>query len=277
MTRLLLLFPLLAVPAASAQNPNDPKPAQWAVQGLSVVKPGPADDDGTRDFNEGTTVTALLHLPGRFLIGVDTSQSKLEAFTDDKTADLREGGRAGRLGLRSVVTASRLSADGKYAKVVFRAPGCPGAGATKVRVKGSVAALVGQDEKTVEKKDVSLKDGVDLEIGTLKVLVPAGGRAALADAATTVTYTGTKAIKAVVFLDARGTEIPVRHSLSTLGGRAAGRGQFLATFRPTDRNARLDRGTVKVTYFDRVDEVAVPVDLVVGLGLDADRPGRGAL
>jgi hypothetical protein len=259
MTRFLFLLPLLALPAATAQDTADPKKPQWSPQGLSVLKPGPSDEEPGLLLNEGTHVTALLRLPGQFLIGIDTLQSKVEAFTDDKNTDLRNAPGANPLSQRLGVTTSRDPADGKYARIIFRAPGCPAAGATKVRVKGSLTALVGKDEKKVEKKDVSLKDGVELEIGTLKLLTPA-------TRTTAVSYTGTRALKSVVFLDADGAEIPVRQSVGILSQRAA-RGQFASSFRPADRNTKLDRCTVRVTYFDRVDEVVVPVDLEVGPGL----------
>lgn len=268
MIRLLILVPLLALPAAAAQDLKDPKEPQWAVHALSVVRHGPPDEDPAfRDFNEGTSVTALLRLPTRFLLGLDLKGSKLEAFTDDKNTDLlkaEDGPHSSRLR----VSASRLSPDGAFGKITFHAPGCPAAGATRVRVKGSVTVLVGNDEKELEKKDVSLKAGVELPIGTLKLTEPGRGTTTGTSLLTFVSYRGTRAIKTVVFLGADGTEIPCRRSANpTVRVRNAGGEQFSMTIRPTDRNVKLDRCTVRVTYFERVEEVVVPVNLEVGPGL----------
>jgi hypothetical protein len=262
---LTVLAAALALTPAGAQPPKQALP-QVTSHSFSVTKPVPGDDAAAA-LSTGTRVGILVEIPGLHLIGLDTQGSVLESFTDDRGTNLRAG-KAGRRVARpevSAAAASRGAADGKYLPVTFQGPGLPAAGATKVRVKATATVLVGKTEKTVEKKEVSLKAGVDLGVGAL-TLKEADPKSAFAS--DYVTYKGAKVIKKVVFLDPAGAEVALR-SLTTGSITAAGlrAGEFFQSFHPEKAGTRIDKGTVKVTYFDEVGTFEVPVDLEVGPGL----------
>jgi hypothetical protein len=264
MSRLLFLVPALALPAASAVDLKPAAPKVTAYS-FSVTKPAPDDDVFSR-LDAGTFVGVLVEVPGKFVIGLDPRKCTLDAFTDDKGTNLRVPVD------RNLSTFTRVTDDafgspdnGKYVKAVFRAPRCPAAGATKVRVKGKVAVLVGRAERQVEKKNVSLKAGAEFEFGLFKLQDPVAGMPAIPPS---VDYRGTKAVKLAVFLDPAGAEVAMRRS-STGGLRNAGRlkAEYSAIFHPARFGKTPDRCTLRVTYFDEVEPVTVPIDLEVGPGL----------
>lgn len=153
MTLALLLAPMIAAPPA-APDPKAPPPPEWAPHTLVVGRPLPADGIparpgvvNPRNLDAGTRVTVILRLTGRAIVGFEPAQSKLEGFTDDKGTDLLAATEDGQFP-RPRVTAEL--AEGHYGLVSFRGPGIPAAGATRVRIRGTVVALVGKGEKEVE-------------------------------------------------------------------------------------------------------------------------------
>jgi hypothetical protein len=285
---LLVLLVLLA-PLTAADDPKavkEPALPKWTVHGLSVMKGSPDAERAQGDRGpgpgfgalpllpaEGTRVILMLQIPDRAVLAYDSKGCKIDSLTDDKGTDLLKGampapepaGRGGPAGTSPRVTGTQFGPEGKSGIFTFSAPGLPAAGAMKLRVKGSVAVVVGSKEKEVEKKDVSIKDGVDLEFGKLSLIEsPFNGR----NTTTAVSYKGTKPIKKLTLLDADGKEIAIRRStMPPTGSRDLDPTRdFPARFAPTDRTAKIDKCTVRVTYFDTVETVTLPVDLETGLG-----------
>jgi hypothetical protein len=268
MKRLLLSLPLLAtlVAEAPAQDLQGPS---WKPQAFQVMKPDADEKSVLRDASVGTRVVARLGLLGQKFITIDPVKSKLDSFTDDLKTDLLAAPAVGALPFAraSLITGGRSGLSGARPNdITFHAPGCPSRGATKVRIKGTVTVIVGKDEKTIEKKDVVLKAGVDLDIGSLK---PLADRFANAPGAlgrsTMLSYDGTKAISAITLLDADGKEIPCRFTMTYRPATANTKETCRASVLVTDRT--VERCTVRIKYFDSVEEVKVPVDLEVGPGL----------
>src|SRR5947209_1161558 len=82
--------------------------------------------------------------------------------------------------------------------------------AALVHVKGTVAVTVGKTEKTVEMKDVSLKAGADVGFGTFVLRENAAVFDQKAPRSFSLTYRGSKVVKAVAFTDPNGADVPVR-------------------------------------------------------------------
>jgi hypothetical protein len=252
---LFVLF-ALAVPAATAQENKNTIEHRWTPIALSVQKPGPPEE--RLPFSEGTRITALLHMPARFIVGIDQNKSNIEKMADDKNNDLLK-----RLGIRTDSHVSATDFTGKYAAVVFHAPYWPGQGATRIRIKGTIVALVGKDEAAIELKRVSLKNGVDSEFGkfTLDSFRWPG--------TTTVHYSGSRPIKKVLFLDGASKEIPCQQRNSSMAPFGTFRGSCFL------KQDNVDRCTMRLTYFQNVERVVVPVNLEVGLGLNGPAPWKG--
>lgn len=260
---------LAALVSAHQPKENKPKDSPWSVLGIQVTQPG-----GIFDFTsslDGTSVTARLHLPERFIVGIDPAQSKIK-ITDDKNTDLLE--KAPETHLHSIVEPD-ISGDGKQAVMTFRAARLPMKGAAKIRIKGNVAVMVGKDEKTIERKGVFLAQPVDLEIGTLRSAKsrPTKGVTPKDNFAFLV-YNGTRPLKKLVVFNADDKEITYRHRSQYEPLPVAVKDIVRADWKDyrtylhaaSSLKVGVDRWTLRVTYFNTVEQIMVPIDLEVGLG-----------
>ncbi|MFO0797569.1 MAG: hypothetical protein U0804_08820 [Gemmataceae bacterium] len=250
MVRRVALFSLLFGSLAAAQEPRPATDPEWTPVGVSVSKPDPdGDEPAVRAYGGGTTLTAQLRLPGRHILTMAPTHTVIDAFTDNRGTNLFNAPQV-RLNVARA-TATEPAANGKAIRVVFRGAGYPAAGATKLRVRGAVGVVVGKDEKTVERKDASLKKGIDLGFGTIK----AADRDAGFGAGTSATYKGSRPLKQITFLDDGGDEIapnPQTRLLSSLRdreGRVHGQlllvaGEARPLHRPGDV-LRPDRGRLR--------------------------------
>ncbi len=182
----------------------------------------------------------------------------MTAFTDDRQTDLLRGLKQSpfKLGLEV------LAADCQSLRVSFTAPGLPAQGSRKLKLAGTLAVDVGKVEKTVEVKDADLSKGVDLRVGTLEPRRLGKGKGG-GTIKGMYTYTGTRPLKALVLLDAAGKEVVFRQVIRSGGFGSKANSGFQVTFF-TDGN--LERCTVRATYFDTVERIAVPIALEVGVG-----------
>ncbi|HVL13561.1 MAG TPA: hypothetical protein VM529_13420, partial [Gemmata sp.] len=206
------------------------------------------------DREKGTRVVVRIDVPGRQLLSIDTKASKVESFTDDKNTDLTVPPAKGPGG--KLLQAERGPTRLRPTELTFFAPAWPAAGATKVRIKGSLVAVVGKDEKDVEKKDFA--GDADLGFGTMSEQKGGFGGGS-------ITFEGNKPLKSVAVTDADGKTIPCTLSVGNPFAKGANNAAFRYTIRPGERGVAL-RGTLKVKYFDATEEVTIPVDLEVGPG-----------
>jgi hypothetical protein len=261
MIRSVSLLVLLAVVASSSSPAQDllqgPK---WTPLEFHVQKTEEGEN-ALREFNRGTHVVARLELLGQKFVAIDMTKCKLDSFTDDKNTDLLAAPAARPL---SLAISNSTVLGGKPNDINFQAPGCPVKGATKVHIKGTIIALVGKDEKEVEKKDVALKDGLELEMGGIKLQLAKATGFGKTAADTRLTCTSERPVISVTILDGDGKELPCRSTLSfhpSATGKGTTRGSITIT------GTKVERCTLRIKYFDSVEEVKVPVDLEVGPGL----------
>jgi hypothetical protein len=156
-----------------------------------------------------------------------------------------------------------ISQDQHYISMAFHTPDYPAKGATRIHIKGNVTLVVAKDQKEIEKKDVALGRVVDLQVGTLKSANSGSGRDNL------LFYNSdTRPLKKLVVLDDKGNEIPYRHVSSYNRAFAAkGDGGFQTSLHASPaKRLVLDRCTLRVTYFETVERIIVPIDIQVGLG-----------
>ncbi len=256
---LLALCAAFALPTAPAQDLQGPF---LKVTAFQVAKP---EEGAVKGFvqRDGTTrITARVEIPGRSVVAFNLANSKLDSFTDDKNTDLIPTPVAGGVPPQAIQLGSAFGAS-THNVIHFEAPNCPAKAATKVRIKGTVAVLVGKDEKEVEKKDLTAKTSIDLEFGTIKMQQPAK-TTGFGSRNTTISYQGDKPFKSVTLLDADGKEITCHVSWSYRPGAVAATSSCRATF---SVDKKLESCTIRLKYFDSVEEIKVPVDLEVGPGL----------
>lgn len=259
------LLALLAMGMSTFALAQDLQGPKLTPESFSVVKPSAEKAAGFGTPNTGTRVAVRLDLVGQKLISIDREKSKVDSFTDDKNTDLLKAAAAGGRPAKGTIGLERAFTNRSPNTVTFLAPGVPTRGATGVRIKGTLIAVVGKEEKEFKKKEVSLKDGIDLEFGTIKLLKSNfGGRD---ERGTRATYEGSRPIISIALLDSDGKEIASR-SVETLGPPPAaglGRPRYRTTLMVTGE--AVDNCEIRVKYYNSTEEVKVPVDLQVGPGL----------
>ncbi|MBA4065403.1 MAG: hypothetical protein C0501_17155 [Isosphaera sp.] len=260
MVRSLALLAVLVAVASSRAPAQDLVGPKWTPLSFSVAKPGGGRNPGL-DLDQGTQVVVRVELPGQNIVAGDLAKCRVDSFTDDLKTDLLA--TPDPLA-RPAVSGSLTWLSKEPNNFTFRTPGHPAKGATKVRIKGSLTLVVGTGEKELEKKDVELKTkaGVDLGIGTIKMKLdgfnPAG-------APTFYVYDGNRPLTSVALIGGDGKEIRSRLVSSMYGNDKAGKPVHQATITVPDK--KVERCTVRVKYYDTVEEVKVPFDLEVGPGL----------
>src|SRR5262249_33646384 len=125
-------------------------------------RPGPVMRFGSF-VREGTIVTLLVTDPGKSIIGLDATASKLTSFKDDKQADLlkakpkpRNQGMVFNLGPDdNLPRKGENGTDGHSCLIEVRGPALPTSGASKITLKGTLVFNCSAAEKTAELKNVA--------------------------------------------------------------------------------------------------------------------------
>ena len=245
-----ILF-LLGVSELSAQ---ESKPS-IKVYGLDVGKPLPREITESYQLNRrGTGLTFVVTVPEKAILGVVENKSELLSFTDDQKTDLK-GNIAQRPWLRFYAGARTLSEHCQFGIEVSNAPA---AGATKLFVKAKLAVQIGSGEKIGEAKDFELKKDAKTQVGTFNITKPAS----MPDNVVEVSF-NEFSYKKVAFFDTDGNEIKCRNSGTGSGppSEAYRHKIYLMLER------KVEKVTVRLTYYEKVEILIVPLDQEVGLGL----------
>lgn len=236
------------------------------VVGLRMMKDLP---EAMRDLvmeNGGTTMTLLVSQADRFIIGLDEKACELATFADDKQTDLRpkEPGFMGKPGWLGPFS-PKISDDGHHCSVQLVSDRTPASGAARIAVKGKLVLLCGAGEKTAEQKDLDLKDGSKLTAGPVPMTIGDVGDSEYGDMKMQFELKfeqDDSAIKEMVFLDAAGNEIEHEY----MGSSSFGFGDKKSYTRTMGLAKKVASVTVKVTYFEKIEPLEVPLDLAVGVG-----------
>lgn len=282
------LIVIACVLPIGAQQPkeDDSKGPRWSCLSINISK-GKFPGDLQSSFDRRTRLEFMLEVPGASIVRIVDTRCNLDSFTDDKNTDFLADSGDEKVRMPHLSQGlPGVSADGKYAMVTVHAGIPPAAGATRLRIKGTVTVMVGKNEKDIEKKDVSLQKGVELEFGTLKSKAPFGG--VLGDnpigegfgkkggagfrLPDNVEYKGNRPLKRVTATDGDGKEIIFRQQTLHRSGRKTGEDVYTIfltrPFTGFPKNAPpLDRCTLRITYYDTVEEITVPMKVEAGLGL----------
>jgi hypothetical protein len=298
LTALLVLF----VPAGLAST-NEPVGLKVRPNSLAIHQPNRAFvDEAIGDDLFGfmcyTEVGLLISLPNNHI--VEVHPGKMGSFADDTGKNLLRNEKppqnhfanitpAGIVsdnwwqGFNSVVS---ISKDAKHCILLARGGNVPAIGASKIQLKGGVDVTYGADEKTAEAKNIAIDSKLEMPIGPFAVKL--NKLSTTKEIRVTFGWKQAKAIKSVAFLTASGEAIRAttpatggfgnpggfRVGVGGFGGAAGGFGgsppapPFSNEYKQMhfDLTEPGDRCTVRVTYFDKLETVTVPVDVQVGVG-----------
>jgi len=207
----------------------------------------------------GTDVTSLsfvLSVPKKALVGMDNEGSKVTKFEDDKGNSLMDEKFPPQFFPGQVAndrSAMMVSLYGNNKR--------PGKGATKVTLKGDLTAVYGTDEKSEETKKLEFKAQNKAKAGDFEVTVTFEKAFNAEGPAFSVT-SKTRAVKGATVKDGDGKELEVQQ----IGSFGFGE---MWTFNYAVKKA-VKEGTVTITYYSKEEKVKVPVDLSASLDLGGE-------
>jgi hypothetical protein len=257
MLRVLMGLAILLALAPQPVRGQGGQGASWSVVALRIEKPLPEQLKGAINLT-GVEVTLLLHVPGKFVVGLDYEACKLASATDDKGTNLLEAPKKGNPPLPSFNLDYRSSATGPYFLASVLMPNRPAQGATKVRLKGSARVLCATKEKSVEVKGVSFKAGAKTAIGPATLTLDQFE----IPQETSVQVRGPYPIKKLEFLD--GTGKALMHFGNMVAANIGKRLEYTGVYHI---RGKVDSATVRMTYFEEQEQFTVPLDVELGLGL----------
>ena len=273
-TRALALVTFLIVALPAALYGQKAGSVKVEVFGLSIGKPSPKMDGensgsfGAFAVQPGTRVTLWLSDLSRQIVDLDEKASKITAFTDDKGTDLLKNETKKGLGGFSFgfgPLSASVSPDKHHCTVEIRAENRPVEGAVGIRLKADLVLKCGVGEKVAETKDANLAKGTKLAGGPLDFKVAEVGNESFGDAKMSLsleTEGDIAAIKQIAFFDADGKEIKSRR----MGWSSSGFGGKMTHHINYGLDKQVDQATAKITYFEKIEAVTVPVDVKTGLG-----------
>ena len=242
--RTAIALTLLVTAGAAAA---DPGAASVRAYALNVNNP-PKDAPKEIVSPAYTGVYLFIQVPGKHVLAIDTAATKL-ALTDDKGTDL-----AAPNALPGPTVPTDRSKE--QARLYVLGSKAPAVGATRVRVKGELVLLCGTAEKTAPTEKFAVRDKEKVAVGPAEFEV-----AVVKDRPTVTLKTAPASVKVVVFTDADGKPLSVGGTinLSAPGGKITQTATFLLP-------AKTETVGIKVTYYEKVEAVKLPVDTDTGVG-----------
>jgi hypothetical protein len=250
---------------------------------LRIDKSLPGMNMARMGGHPGTSLAFWIADPENRLVAFDAKQSKLESFTDDKGTDLTElmpgPFNWSRFGVFRGSHTTGPSANGFQLEV--GGDSYPARGATKISLKAALVFRRASSEKIVEEKDVPVKTGRKSKVGDLQLSIEAVSEEKIKenqeqnrgfrgnDAPETKMGVSLAAseplesIKSVSFFNSKGDEIKI----TMTGGGSKSSGLFGTTYTNDYWLAeKLDEVTVKITYYEGIEMVKIPLSMETGVG-----------
>ncbi|HTU19898.1 MAG TPA: hypothetical protein VMG10_17680 [Gemmataceae bacterium] len=264
MTRWLLAPCVLAagtvlLAADDKKEADDKGSAKFQVTRLEVRKYPPPKPGAFAFVNNGITMDVLIRPSDKNLTGIDFKASKLESFTDDKKNNLYKKAIGFGFGASDWLNeyGTQYAAEGDAVTVQMRTSVPPGKGAESLLVKASLVVRIGKDEKATEKKEIALKANEEAIVGPFKVKVSQFGNQFNVISAE-------ENLKSIELADDKGKELkigPPGRSRMTKGDKM----EYMYSFFIFQKTPKF---SIKINYYDKVENVKMPMDLKVGLGLE---------
>jgi hypothetical protein len=211
-----------------------------------------------------TTVSLYVSMPGKTIIKLDRDACMLTEFTDDKGTVLAKPGNG--KGFQSWLGSfPHIAKDGHSCTPSVHSEKLPAAGASALILDARLAFICGEAPKTAQ-CDVSLTKGTPVKLGMVATKIKKVGKPSYGKMKLSVTFTSSQSfdtIRKLVFLDSAGKEIKSRGS----GNGSSTFGSKKTYSRTYDLAKKVDKVTIKIDYWGKIETVTVPVKLNVQMGL----------
>lgn len=240
--------------------------SQAKVVGVSVSLPDPDSEyGGGAVFGQqpGTAVYVQVRNEELFFTGLakDGDEDKTSMKLLDETGKEIENENS----FSSFGFGTNVSEDGHTVTIPVNASGLPPKDAGRIQVKGTIVLVVAKDEKTDEVA-MELEQGAKLKLGNVDVRISEIEKDPYGDDGWALSFESSQSMDAIAeltFLDGSGKEM---ESNST-GGYESGFSGEMTYSRSYMVNGKTDKLSVRVRYFQTTEELEIPVDLPVTLGL----------
>jgi hypothetical protein len=268
--------------SACAADKETSAAGEWKTQlvSLRIDKPVPGMNMARMGGHPGTSLAIWIADPENRLVAFDQNNSKLEKFEDDKGTDLTElmpgPFNWSRFG---VFRGGRFSTKGFQVEV--GGDSFPAPGAAKISLKATLVFRRAASEKTIEEKDVPVKTGRKIKAGTLQLNIEAVSEEKMKEnqqqnqgfrgpdfpetkmGISLVASASMENIKSVLFFNSKGEEIKI--TMTSSGSQSTG---LLGTTYTNDYwlAEKLDEVTVKITYYEGIESVKIPLNMETGVG-----------
>jgi len=232
---------------------------------LQIAKPLPGDLSRQIFLGQpGTRLTFCLQHKDKLFIAIDKQASKLISFKDDKGTDLTKAPK--KSFSFGWLDEKRISKDGRTCAFEISGPTVPVKGAARIHLKAKVVIDCGSQEKTARQEGVALAKDSKITVGPMPIKISAVRDGGWSGAKMTVTFTASRSfarIKSLSFIGADGKVIK---------SAPAGSGHFGFMGKMTYEKSyglheKVEKATVEIEYFEKVEKFIVPIDVSTGVGL----------
>jgi hypothetical protein len=253
--------------AGTAQSSTPATAGEAAsVTRLQVLKNTPEALNVTLFDKEGVAFVLVLSQPQKFIVGVDEEASTLTSATDDKGTDLAEGQSDKWIS----GFFSKIGKNNHKVAIPVTLHGLPASDATTLLVKGEIVLKCGSDEKTELVKPFELAKGTTVKCGAYTLSVNAGekspfggmlgGKADKKQQSLSITVDESGHwLKKFEFVDEQGNVIKSKRNGSSGGNDSV-------TYN-VELSSDVKAAGLRVTYFQKMEDVKQSVDLKIGVGL----------
>ncbi|MHC4981840.1 MAG: hypothetical protein ACYTF6_01565 [Planctomycetota bacterium] len=237
------------------------------VAGIEVFRPDPSEKQG-RSFIfgrlAGTTIHLLVKIPRGSIVAVERGASVLKEFADDKNKPLGKPGGDDFTGgwLGSFV---KIAEDRRSCTLQIESDELPSAAARELRVRANLVLTCGSNAKT-SRKNVTLEKGKRFMLGSLPVEIADVGESKWQPGGLAVELVSSRNFKLIRELTAVGPDgKPI--SVSKVSSSRSSIGKEVTYTARYELDKKVTSATFKVSYFEKTENVSVPIDLTVGVGL----------
>lgn len=232
------------------------------VMGFSITRKDPDNKESSViniGASLGTTVYLVVKLPEKHVIKVAKPEDAPTMKDSSGNSMSVDGDGSG------FVYGSNISDDGKTVSLPIFSKGLPAKGSTSIKIGGSLKFICGADLKT-EEVDVELAKGKKLTAAGIEFTVKGirnSFRKRNAEKVELQCQKSPASIKSILAVLADGKEVEI----SSSGSSESSFGRGVTYGRSYDLPGKAaDVKKLKVTFFENIEELKVPLELDFGLG-----------
>jgi hypothetical protein len=255
-----------------------------SIQSIQIIRPDPklvnmpGHMRNMRQFGfpsaprDGTTLTLSIDEPIQWIISLESKNSKITKFCDDKGTDLAktaEHVEQGNLPFNpqrdptNCTLESEVDPTGHIATLTVHSPHLPAGGANRLSLEADIVMNLGKGEKIIEQKNVNLKvDTITVAQSPIVVMTsePVEGMGQDNGTQVLLFHQGSigREIRKVSFIDADGKEIQTRGS----GSGSSGSVQQLSF----NLTKKVENCTVRLTVPESIETVTLSISIDTGVG-----------